>query len=343
VMGIKGVGYGFVLAFVVVSRGVLASEPSCVTATFYGVVPSFERAVREQLQNELDVPVIDEEDGRSCWSLVIEMRGKSARILLYGDRLMKTEFELSDVAPRLWPRAIALSSAGFLELSKKLTHHATDPGSDETEPDLQNARVREDEDGRSKAEEQPKASEGISRSANIAPRENGASGRVRLHFLTGARLIPKFWVAMVEALPGIGVRFGLFCLDISAIGLWGQKKTNIGRIYNAGVGARLTLWWQALRRKRSEMWLGPAAEGVAVWAYGREKADAATSHTAFAPVVDFLFLIGGAIALTARTNASIALGVGWTAMYFNMQADNEDISGLSGGLATLVFGIDFGI
>jgi hypothetical protein len=38
-----------------------------------------------------------------------------------------------------------------------------------------------------------------------------------------------------------------------------------------------------------------------------------------------------------------AIGSGWTALYFHLQADGETVSGMAGGLATLVIGIDLDI
>jgi hypothetical protein len=114
----KSIGWCLVIVAGVVSRKLLGSEPPCVTATFYGVDAPFEQAVREQLRNELGAPVTDREGEGSCWRLVIEMRGGTARILLEGYRVMKTEIQLNDVLPALWPRAIALSSAGLWVLSQ---------------------------------------------------------------------------------------------------------------------------------------------------------------------------------------------------------------------------------
>ena len=154
-------------------------------------------------------------------------------------------------------------------------------------------------------------------------------------------MLPKFRVGMAELVPGLDIRIGDAQIDLSFIGVWGKKATTIGRIYTGGVGGRFTLWWRFWQHHRFSMRLGPSVEGLVVWGSGRE-GDQAESSTAVAPVVNLLLTLGGSLTLTPRLDVAIAVGGGGTVLFFEAQAAGNDASGMAGGIATLVVGIDFG-
>lgn len=344
----KSVGWGLVVAAgLLSSRGLLASEPPCMTTLFYGAEPSLEKTVRDQLRNELGTSVTKGGDGRACWRLIIEMRGGRVRLLLEADQIVMTELQLDDVLPALWPRAIALSAAGLFVLSRYPAGREVPPSEADTSrvsPEGVEGRGRGEEKGDEDAAAEPRAqgSTIVLRSTGVTHKRRRASAEARLHLLVGARLVPKFWAGTVEVLPGVGVLMGPVHLGLFLVGLWGRKSVDIGRIYTAGGGARLTLRGQLLRRNKSALWLGPAAEVIGLLGYGRETA-ATTSHTEVAPVVNVLCLFGASLALTPRLEVEGSLGLGWTLLYFQMQADDRNVSGMAGWLATLAAGVDFGI
>ena len=76
---------------------------------------------------------------------------------------------------------------------------------------------------------------------------------------------------------------------------------------------------------------------------GHTEAEGAADHTVVRPVVDFLGLLGGWFRLTRRAEIYLAGGGGGTAVYFRMEVDEDEFTGLSGGIATFAMGGDFGL
>ena len=163
-----------------------------------------------------------------------------------------------------------------------------------------------------------------------------------LHARTGFRFIPRFTATVGELHLGLTAQVASLSFEFTAVGLWGGKSADIGSIYTAGVGLRLTVWWRALERGRAALLLGPAADVVGLFGYGRGGEGVAAQQAA-APVVDLLLLVGGRFRLSPRTHLHLGSGGGWTVVDFKMTADGTEISGQSGGLVLATLGVDFQI
>ncbi len=360
-MAFKVIGRALGLLVCLVSFELLAAEPRCVTLALLGMDTSFEKELVDQLKNELGTPIATGKATASCCRLQIELRDKKAKILLEGERVFKTELSLDEILPAHWTRAIALSSAGLLALqnpppvqqatSSDETRASDSPsyGSGQGEPDREATKPESvnpaegPNNGRDKkAKKKAEAVEKTPEPEKPRSTDKESPSRVRLYLHGGGHVIPKFAAWVGEVMPGVGFIVGAFNLDMSLAGIWGRKTVVLGKIYTAGVGLRLTLWWRALRRRSFVLKLGPAVEALGVWAYGRP-IETVASHTKFAPVVNTLLLIGGSFVLSSRGELFLAAGGGGSVLHFVAQADGNNASGLAGGLVTLIAGIDFNI
>lgn len=327
-----------VLVTALFSNALVASEPSCITAIIGGFDASVEKAIREQLDNEMGLPVLDETTPNGCGRLTIVAGDSSVMISLLGSRVFETELRLDEVSPVLRPRAIALSAAGLLMLSRNPGPREPPQASETSETAQPAEPTREPRP----ADAEPPSRESQASSPGVLSKQVEPSKRIRLHLLTGGHLVPKLRNWVTALLPGLGVRVGDFHLDGSFIGLFGRKSVDQGRIYSAGVGLRLAAWWQPLRRSRVTLGTGPAAELIGLFGYGGTN-DGVTAQRASAPVLDILWLLGGWFALSRQTNVCVAVGGGWTPLHFQMKADGDIVSGLDGAIATFMLGIDYGV
>jgi hypothetical protein len=159
--------------------------------------------------------------------------------------------------------------------------------------------------------------------------------------MMGARLIPRLKAGVFEVDLGIGVMVSALYLDLSLVGLWGRKSLSAGRIITTGGGLRATVFWQGLRSRNISLGIGPAVEALGVFGYGRGDSSV-EQHQGLSPVINLFLLGGGWFALTPRATALVAIGGGFSAMYFNMQVDGKTVSGISGGSVNLTFGCAFG-
>ncbi len=350
----------FLLAVAFLPIKLSAKEKPCVTVTMFGVDAAFEGTVLEQLRNELDAPIESGEPARACRRLIIELKGQVARILLAGPGVFETVLNLNEVPEAHRPRALALSCAGLWALSQPVSAGPSSPPTPDTAgasggasapppssskpQDAGRVKVREKRGSSADTPDDVKnETDTASQRDTTASRRSYASTPAHLRFRISAaeRLVPKYWAWATEIFSGIGILVGNLYFTIDAVGLFGGKSTDIGRIYTVGVGLRSALQLEILSRESFVLRLGPAADILAVFGYGRENRGA-SSYPAVAPVADVLFLIGGWVTLTPRVRFQVALGGGYIPLYFRMDADGKRASGMEGGVAELLIGFEFG-
>lgn len=349
-MTMRVAGWAVGLCFSLISFGTLAASPPCVTLTTHGIDDAMARELITQLRNELGAPLLEGDSIRSCSRLRIEIADKTAVISLDGDRPYETVLQLDDLLPTHWTRAIALSSAGLLalqatppEAGKPLDEAPDRPSSkqEESRPSEEEPshprRTLPDKVDKMDTEKRGETATDTISGPKAPPR---VKKRLRLFLHGGGHVVAAFGTWLGALLPGFGVPVGPLDLDLAISGIWGRKSVNLGRVYTAGIGARVTLWWRTLEKASFFLRLGPAVEALWLWGYGRPL-EQVTSHRAAGPVVNLIGLFGGSFLLSSRVALSLALGGGGAVLHFISQADGREVAGLAGGVVTLQSGIEF--
>jgi hypothetical protein len=320
-----------------------AGEGECITSSFANTDAATEDAVLHHLKTELRIPIYRDEGPPSCWHLVIELQDKTSNISLARQQAFNTVIHLDDFLPVFWPRAIALSTSGLWILA----HDQPDAAHGASQPD--NAEI---DSGRAVGtappqEEKPPPAETRDSpepkavSADDSYQTKNSNRSVRFHLLVGARLIPKFSVGILELSAGTSIFVSSIQVDLTLLGLWGRKALEPGRIYTTGGGIRAAVFWQAVERRNLSFGIGPAVEALGIFGYGRGD-ESVLSRRAFYPVINCLVLAGGGVGLTPRTTLQMAVGGGFSAVYFNMRVDGKAVTGMSGGSVNFILGISIG-
>ena len=335
--------YSSFFAAILFAFPLLATESECITATLFGTDTASEDAILQHLKTELRIPIYKGNGPSSCWRLVIELQDKTSKISLARQQEFNTVIHLDDFLPVLWPRVIALSTSGLWILAQDQAHSEPRKKSDNNEKsfpkkDTGNASSKEEEHRHSEINTRPRQTD---ISTDNSPQMETPNRRVRFHVLTGARLIPKFGVGILELSAGTGISVARVHVDLTIFGLWGRKSLDPGQIITTGGGLRAAVFWQAVKRQNISLGLGPALEVIGVFGYGRGD-EGVRPNQAIYPVINCLVLAGGWFDLTPRTAVQMAVGGGLSALYFNMQIDGKAVAGISGGSVNLLFGISIG-
>ncbi len=330
--------YCAILASPLIASFSSAMESECVTVSIFGVDGALDDEIRRELRTELKIPLYKGEGPDACWHLAVELQDKTANISLANQGVFVTELDLENFIPALWPRAIALSTSGLWILAQTQADQAS-PNGRKTTPQ------REGEGGRGEERGPPTEKQGSPEEPEAGGESRAHSGsalhRLRFQVMTEVRLIPKLRVGVLEGDLGVGATVSSVYVDLCLLGLWGRKSLDSGRIVTAGVGLRGAAFWQGIRSKNISLGIGPAVEVIGLFGYGRGS-DGVASKKGFSPVINFLLLMGGWFELSRSAMAHVAIGGGWSAMYFNMQVDGKTVSGIGGGFVNFLLGFSFG-
>lgn len=308
-----------------------APASECLVVSFLGVDPALADEIRCELRTELKIPIDDETGGDSCRPLVIELNDKTAVLSLLNPGVFKTQLDLDNFLPDLWPRAIALSAAGLWILAQGR------PDRDRAPP-----KSAEIDGGPTPPPRGPhRGPEESEDRGDNPPRSGSALHRTPFQLTIGVRLLPKLRLGVFEGDVGVGVWISAVVVDLMVIGLWGRKTLDTGRIVTTGIGLRGSVFWRGIRRQAISLGIGPALEIIGVFGYGRAD-EGVASQRGWSPVINILLFVGGWFTLSSKVSSQVALGGGWSAMYFDMQSDGETVSGVSGGSVNLLVGFSFG-
>ncbi len=324
---------------------IFATESECITASILGADEAKADAILHHLKTELKIPIYQGKGPAFCWRLVIELQDRTSKILLAGQQDYDTVIHLDDFLPAIWPRVIALSVSGLWILAQGQPHEGPEQRTGTTGKEI-SASGRDSGDGPStKGNRHPEDTmanpEQLEINADRSPQLKNPDWMLRFHLLTGARFIPKFHAGLSELASGISLSVSAVHLELSLIGLWGRKSLEAGRIFTTGGGLRATLFWQGVKRQRISLGIGPAVEAMGVFGYGRGDDDV-RAHRGGYPVINCLLLAGGWLELTPQAMLGVAMGGGFSALYFDMSVDGRPVSGISGGSVNVVFGISVG-
>jgi hypothetical protein len=131
-------------------------------------------------------------------------------------------------------------------------------------------------------------------------------------------------------------------MGLSAVGLYGRRTVRLGPLHTSGGGIDVSVGWHAIHLKRFHLILGSAVEALAIYGFGRETASAKASHL-LAPAITARLFVEIGLDLGRRLRWCLALGGGYNAVGVILQANGENLSGLSGGYVTLATGLDFSL
>jgi len=112
-----------------------------------------------------------------------------------------------------------------------------------------------------------------------------------------------------------------------------SRKAIVGKAIVGG-GLEVSLRWHAIRFRKFHLLLGPDAEALAVYGYGREATSAEASDL-LAPAITVRLFAEIGLDLSELLSLYLTLGGGYNAMHVTYQAKNRDVSGLSGGYVSL--------
>jgi len=322
----------------VISRAAVAAD--CINATFLGTDADTEDAVSAQLKAELKLPIYRGDGPSSCRSLTIEMADTTSRISLGQGTILETSVHLDDFPTHLWPRAIALSTAGLL-MRAQIQDDAPGPKSADTAASEQVPEQTVPTEQSSPPAPKRPVREDRESERDIQPEASEAHLPIWASLLLGTRLMPKISVGVIDFAAGIGLLITDIYFDLTLLGVWGKTSVNSGNIITTGVGFRGAVFWQGIKRSHTAMGLGPAVEVLGVYGYGHGN-DGIVSHRGWSPVVNVLLLVSGRFQLTRRMLMSVLFGGGYSAVYFEMKRDGETVSGFSGACVNVGVGISFG-
>ena len=323
----------------VTSRAAIAAD--CINATFVGTDAGMEDAVSAQLKAELKLPIYRGDGPSSCRSLTIEMSDTTSRISLGPGTVLETSVHLDDFPTHLWPRAIALSTAGLLMRAQIQDEAPALRPADSADRQATEQTVPTEH---SSSPAQTPAPVPEDRVSERDIRQDAAEARrpIWVELLLGTRLMPKISVGVIDFAAGIGLSAADVHFDLALLGVWGKTSVNSGDIITTGVGFRGTVFWQGIKRSHTAMGIGPAIEVLGVYGCGQGN-DGIISHSGWSEVVNVLLLVSGRFQLTRRTLMTVLFGGGYSAVYFEMRRDGETVSGFSGASVNVGVGISFGL
>ncbi len=311
-----------------------SSEIKCVIAEINGSEASFVEAVRKQLRNEFSELYFDHDSNPTCQKLFIEIQKSIVRIMLTEEGNVAMTLDLNEVAPNLRARAVALSSAGLLNLSEISEDiYSADSLTTRTETSNTSSSPSEQENYKSENNEFD--------SSSHTKFEKYTGTNIRFQVALGTLYVPKFRTTVLQALPGIGISWNAVQLHFSLLGEWSRKTLDIGEIFTAGVGLRLTLWLKVFEKGKILLRLAPSIDLAGIFAYGNGK-EGVSDESSFSPVLNVLGLIGLRAALKPKISICLEAGGGFSMLGFRLQADNRNVTGQDGGLIAFSLGIEFG-
>jgi hypothetical protein len=338
--------------------GLFAAEAhrTCMYITFQGVSPALRGAIETQLKYELSIRIVSESSRDSCVGLHVKLHRNTVNVSLHSDTTYTTEFNLGDIEPSYWPVAITLSTAGLISLFQ-YPKSSSQQNNMDRQAEASDVSDTKKAAGR-RAEKKSGARQDQVKRENVGTRLDGHNvtsvetavstekanrpPRLRHGLHAGGRVVPRYpnWIG--EAAWHLAILTGKLYPELAILGIGGQKTVDLGRIVTAGVGIRLTAWWQMVSRTKLRIRLGATVETIGVWGIGIQEL-ATSSRFAFHPVIDLMMLLAFAFPISADVNVSLLLGGGWFVLGYEMQEANQDAAGLSGGVISMNIGIEFNI